>query len=56
MDDSKCFWGCIDVDMYPLNLKELAQKINSKKLPLIVFRSKSGGAHIFIFVKESISA
>ena len=56
MDDSKCFWGCIDVDMYPLNLKELVQKINSKKLPLIVFRSKSGGAHIFIFVKESVSA
>lgn len=56
MDDSKCYWGCIDVDMYPLNLKELVQKINSKNLPLIVCRSKSGGAHIFIFVKEPVAA
>ena len=29
MDDSKCYWGCIDVDMYPLNLKELVQKIEN---------------------------
>ena len=56
MDDSKCYWGCIDVDMYPINLKELVQKINLKRLPLIVCRSKSGGAHIFIFTKEAVSA
>ena len=56
MDDSKCYWGCIDVDMYPINLKELVQKINSKQLPLIICRSKSGGAHIFIFTKEAVSA
>ena len=56
MDDSKCYWGCIDVDMYPLNLKELVQKIQSKSLPLIVCRSKSGGAHIFIFTKEAVTA
>ena len=30
MDDSKCYWGCIDVDMYPLNLKELVQKNSIK--------------------------
>jgi hypothetical protein len=56
MDNSKCHWGCIDVDMYPINLKELVQKINSKQLPLIVCRSKSGGAHIFIFTKEAVPA
>ena len=56
MDDSKCYWGCIDVDMYPLNLKELVQRINKKGLPLVVCRSKSGGAHIFIFTKEPVTA
>ena len=30
MDDSKCYWGCIDVDMYPLNLKKLVQKIHKR--------------------------
>ena len=56
MDDSNCYWGCIDVDMYPLNLKEIVEKIASKALPLIVCRSKSGGAHIFIFTTEPVSA
>ena len=32
------------------------KKIRNLKLPLIVFRSKSGGAHIFLFTKEFIPA
>ena len=53
---NKCVWGCIDIDEYPLDHKELIKKIKKNKLPLIVFRSKSGGAHIFLFVKEEIPA
>ena len=34
--------------------KILSKKIKKNKLPLIVFRSKSGGAHVFLFVKEEI--
>ena len=55
-ESNNCKWGCIDIDQYNLNHKELIQKIRSLKLPLIVFRSKSGGAHIFLFTKEFISA
>ena len=51
-DDSTCRWGCIDVDTYPLDHKALVVKLNTKKLPFIVARSKSGGAHIFVFLKE----
>jgi len=51
-DDSTCRWGCIDVDTYPLDHKALVVKLNKKKLPFIVARSKSGGAHIFVFLKE----
>ena len=53
---NNCVWGCIDIDEYPLDHKELLKKIKKNKLPLIVFRSKSGGAHCFLFVKEEISA
>jgi hypothetical protein len=54
--DSKCKWGCLDIDVYDLNHKELVHKIKEKNLPLIVFKSKSGGAHIFLFVKEFVPA
>jgi hypothetical protein len=55
-ENNNCKWGCIDIDQYNLNHKELIQKIRNLKFPLIVFRSKSGGAHIFLFTKEFISA
>ena len=51
-EDSKCKWACIDIDVYNLNHKELIDKIKINKLPLVVFRSKSGGAHVFLFTKQ----
>ena len=51
-DDNTCIWGCIDVDSYAgFDHKKLLNKIKILKLPLIVCRSKSGGAHIFLFSK-----
>tara|TARA_R110002051_G_scaffold159926_2_gene231394 strand:- start:2571 stop:4082 length:1512 start_codon:yes stop_codon:yes gene_type:complete len=55
-DDNNCYWGCIDVDVYPLDLVELVVKIEKLKLPLVVCRSKSGGAHVFLFVSETVTA
>mgnify|MGYP003121338633 FL=1 len=55
-DDNMCHWGCIDVDVYPLDLAELVEKIEGQKLPLVVCRSKSGGAHILLFVSEPVEA
>ena len=44
--DNNCKWGCIDIDQYTgFNHKELLDKIVEMKLPLVVCRSKSGGAH-----------
>lgn len=51
-----CRFGAIDVDIYPLNLKELNARIQFKKLPLVLCRTKSGGAHLFLFVNEWVSA
>jgi len=55
-EDNACKWGCIDVDTYPLDHKEVISRIRRIKLPLVVCRSKSGGAHLFLFTSEWISA
>lgn len=49
--NNTCIWGCIDIDQYPIDHKGLVEKIASLKLPLVVCRSKSGGAHAFLFTK-----
>jgi len=54
--DNSCIWGCIDIDQYPLDHLGLVQRIAALKLPLVVCRSKSGGAHVFLFVREPIPA
>jgi hypothetical protein len=55
-DDSTCSWGCIDVDTYPLEHNKIVEKIRRLELPLIVCRSKSGGAHLFLFTEEPVTA
>ena len=54
--DQTCVWGAFDIDEYNLDHKNLVGKIKKMNLPLIVFRSKSGGAHVYMFVKEPLSA
>ena len=56
-DDNKCKWGCIDIDSYAgFDHAKLIKKIRELSLPLLVFRSKSGGAHVFIFTDDYVSA
>jgi len=55
-DDNNCTWGCIDIDTYPLDIKKIISEIRKNKLPLVPCRSKSGGAHLFIFVSELVPA
>jgi len=55
-DEDKCRWGCIDVDEYPLDHVSIAKKLSERNLPFIVTKSKSGGAHIFLFFKEYVPA
>jgi hypothetical protein len=55
-EKSLCRWGCIDIDQYDFNHKKFIKKIKQKRLPLVVCRSKSGGAHVFLFVSEWIEA
>ena len=56
-ENNECKWGCIDIDVYAeFNHKKLINKIKSMDLPLMVFNSKSGGAHIFLFTKDFVPA
>jgi len=55
-EDNQCKWGAIDIDQYNFDHKSLLQRIRKLKLPLVVCRSKSGGAHVFLFVNEWVSA
>lgn len=55
-ENNECKWGCIDIDTYPFDHKKLIQKIRKNNYPLVVIRSKSGGAHVFLFTEEFIPA
>lgn len=52
--DDTCTWGAIDVDVYPIDLVELQRKIARHRMPLLVARTKSGGAHLLVFFSEPV--
>ena len=55
-DDATCVFGAIDVDVYPLDVPALAAEARRLKLPLIPCRSKSGGAHLYLFLSSPATA
>ena len=54
--DNTTKWGCIDIDHYPLDHNSLLKKIRELQLPLVHCKSKSGGAHLFLFLKNPIAS
>jgi len=56
-EEDMCKWGCIDIDSYAgFDHQKLIKKIKTLKLPLVVCRSKSGGAHVFLFSEDFVEA
>ena len=56
-EENKCRWGCIDIDSYAgFDHKKLIKQITKLNLPLVTTRSKSGGAHIFLFTTVPVDA
>ena len=55
-DKNECKFGVLDIDSYNVDHKEIAKKCKALKIPAVVCRSKSGGAHIFIFMKDWVNA
>lgn len=50
--DGTCRFAAIDIDVDTINHQELYEKTRRLKMPLTVCRSKSGGAHLYLFSAE----
>lgn len=51
-----CYWGAIDLDDDDTDHVALEAQVREAGLPLIVCRSKSGGAHLYLFLVEPVPA
>ena len=53
-EKNNCAWGAVDIDEYDgIDLEDLSFKLES---PLVLCRSKSGGAHVYLFTNEPVTA
>lgn len=56
-DNATVKFAAIDIDNYiDFDLKELESRVKALSLPLILTRSKSGGAHLWLFLKHEAEA
>lgn len=55
-ENNKCSFAIIDIDIYNANLDIYVEAIEKNNFPLVPFKSKSGGLHIYLFLKEEESA
>ena len=56
--DGTVRWAALDIDVYqdPGLLDRIVTKVKEANLPLIPCRSKSSGAHLYLFFSESVPA
>ena len=54
--EGKCFFGVLDIDYYKGKIKRVLQFIKDYQLPLLPFRSKSGGFHVYLMLAKPVSA
>lgn len=51
-----CSWGALDIDEYESGNLDVLQHIAATQMPLVPFRSKSGGLHVYLFLRERVPA
>lgn len=54
--EGKCYFGVLDIDYYKPRIKKMLYFIKEYQLPLLPFRSKSGGLHVYLMLTKSVSA
>ena len=54
--EGKCWFGVLDIDFYQSKIKRVLHFIKEYQLPLLPFRSKSGGLHVYLILSKSVSA
>lgn len=55
-EQSKCRFAVIDIDIYDMDLSMYLEAIERNKFPIVPFKSKSGGLHLYVFFKEEVPA
>jgi Uncharacterized protein conserved in bacteria len=54
--EGRCYFGVIDIDYYEESINKVLGFIRDYQLPLLPFRSKSGGLHVYLMLSKSVSA
>ena len=54
--EGKCYFGVLDIDYYKARIKRVLHFIREYQLPLLPFRSKSGGLHVYLMLSKAVSA
>ena len=55
-EENTCWWGAVDIDDYEVDHTILVSKLADMNLPALVTRTKSGGAHVWLFFSEPVPA
>lgn len=55
-EDSNCWWAAVDIDDYSVDHMEVVRRLEAMRVPSLVCRTKSGGAHCYVFFSEPIPA
>lgn len=53
-EESQCSFSVIDIDIYGVNLNLYIKAIERGNFPLVPFRSKSGGLHLYLFLSKPV--
>lgn len=56
MEDGNCHFAAIDYDNHDADINQIEADVRMLGLPLVVCRSKSGGAHLYLFLSEPVKA
>ena len=54
--EGKARFGAIDIDYYRPRIRKMLDFIRDYQLPLVPFRSKSGGLHVYLFLSKAVQA
>lgn len=54
--EGKCYFGVLDIDYYRPKIKRVLHFIKEYQLPLLPFKSKSGGLHVYLMLSKAVSA
>jgi hypothetical protein len=54
--DGEAKFGVIDIDVYDTDLTAYLEAIDTHDFPLVAFKSKSGGLHLYLFMRQAVAS